>query len=71
MRSVGLPLNFWNQEVFRKLRDNCGGLVAVDGDIANFSQLRWARLLVKMDGKDLPRALNLVVGFLCFAIQLW
>ena len=71
VRAVGLPLNFWNQEVFRKLGDSCGGLVAVDEDTTNFSQLQWARFLVKSDGKDLPGALNLVVGSLCFAIQLW
>ncbi|RVX01710.1 hypothetical protein CK203_024397 [Vitis vinifera] len=39
VRAVGLPLNFWNQEVFRKLGDSCGGLVAVDEDTTNFSQL--------------------------------
>ncbi|RVX21574.1 hypothetical protein CK203_002339 [Vitis vinifera] len=71
VRAVGLPLNFWNREVFRKLGDSCGGLVAVDEDTTNFSQLQWARILVKSDGKDLPGALNLVVGSLCFAIQLW
>ncbi|RVW76027.1 hypothetical protein CK203_055303 [Vitis vinifera] len=49
-------------EVFRKLGDSCGGLVAVDEDTTNFSQLQWARFLVKSDGKDLPGALNLVVG---------
>ena len=68
---MGLSLNFWNQEVFRKLGDSCGGLVAVDGDIANFTQLQWARLLVKTDERDLPGSLHLVVGSLCFAIQLW
>ena len=26
---------------------------------------------MKSDGKDLPRVLYLVVGSLCFAIQLW
>lgn len=40
VRVVGLPLNFWNQEVFRKLGDSCGGLVAVDKDTTNFSQLQ-------------------------------
>ena len=39
LRVVGLPLNFWNQEVFRKLGDRSGGLVVVDGDTTNFSQL--------------------------------
>ena len=57
--------------MFKKFGDSCGGLVAVDGDIANFTQLQWARLLVKTDERDLPGSLHLVVGSLCFAIQLW
>ena len=71
VRAVGLPLNFKNQEVFNKLGDSCGGLVVVDGDTTNFTQLQWARLLVKTDGKNLPRSLHVVVGSLCFTIQLW
>ncbi|RVX07796.1 putative ribonuclease H protein [Vitis vinifera] len=50
VRAVGLPLNFWNQEVFRKLGDSCGGLVAVDEDTTNFSQLQWAR--ERLQGRD-------------------
>ena len=71
VRAVGLPLNFKNHEVFNKLGDSCGGLVVVDGDTTNFTQLQWARLLVKTDGKNLPRSLHVVVGSLCFTIQLW
>ena len=67
---MGLPLQFWNQEVFRKLRDSCGGFVVVDNDTTNFVQLQWARLLVRSEGKDLPRTLQLVVGSSYFAIQL-
>ena len=54
---MGLPLHFWNLEVFRKLWDSCGGFVAVYDDITNFMQLQWARLLVRSEGKDLPRML--------------
>ena len=47
VRVVGLLLHFWNWEEFRKMGDCCGGLVAMDEDTTNFSQLQWARLLVK------------------------
>ena len=40
VRAVGLPLNFWNYEVFRELGDNCGGLVVVDDDTTKFVQLQ-------------------------------
>ncbi|RVW31228.1 hypothetical protein CK203_082860 [Vitis vinifera] len=58
VRAVGLPLQFWNKEVFRKLRDSCGGFVVVDNDTTNFVQLQWARLLVRSEGKDLRRRYN-------------
>ncbi|RVW46812.1 hypothetical protein CK203_075677 [Vitis vinifera] len=37
----------------------------------NFWNWEWARLLVKTDERDLPWSLHLVVGSLCFVIQLW
>ena len=55
---MGLPLQFWNKEVFRKLRDSCGGFIVVDNDTTNFVQLQWARLLVRSEGKDLRRRYN-------------
>ena len=36
---VGLPLHFWNEEVFWKIRNCCGGFVGVDEDTRSFSQL--------------------------------
>ncbi|RVW82379.1 hypothetical protein CK203_045100 [Vitis vinifera] len=50
VRAVGLPLQFWNQEVFRKLRDSCGGFIVVDNDTTNFVQLQWARLWKERSG---------------------
>ena len=57
VRVVGLPLHFWNGEVFRKIGNYCGGFVGVDNDMRSFSQLQWARILVKSEGIDLPRTL--------------
>ena len=35
------------------------------------SHLQWARILVKYDGRVLPRSLQVVVGCSSFSIQLW
>ena len=56
--------------MFRKLGDSCGGFLVVDNNIANFEQVQWARLLVRTEGKDLPRLLQLVVDSSCCVIQL-
>ena len=57
--------------MFKKIGDGCGGFIAVDEYIAFFMELQWARILVKLEGKELPSSLEIVVGSGCFAIQLW
>ena len=57
--------------MFKKIGDGCGGFIAVDEYIAFFMELQWARILVKLEGKELPSSQEIVVGSGCFAIQLW
>ena len=54
MRVVGLPLHLWNHEVFKLIGDGCGGFIVVDNKTDSMVELQWARLLVKMAGRDLP-----------------
>ncbi|RVW55950.1 hypothetical protein CK203_078805 [Vitis vinifera] len=51
----------WSREVFKKIGDGCGGFIVVDEDIAFFTKLQWARILVKLEGKELPSSLEIVV----------
>ena len=71
VRVVGLPVHFWSQEAFRKIGDCCGGFIAVDENTANFKELQWARLLVRSEGLEWPSSLQVAVGSLCYAFQLW
>ena len=57
--------------MFKKLGDWCEGFVTVDEDIVLLSHLQWARILVKYDGRVLPKSLQVVVGCSSFSIQLW
>ncbi|RVX12788.1 hypothetical protein CK203_009733 [Vitis vinifera] len=57
VRIVGLPLHFWSREVFKRIRQSCGGFVAVDEETTLFSQLQWVHILVKTTRKDLPGSL--------------
>lgn len=57
--------------MFKKIGDCCGGFNGVDKGARWFYQLQLARILVKIEGKDLPKTLHLVVGSSCFAIHLW
>ena len=71
VRVVGLPLHLWSREVFKLIGDGCGGLIAVDENTDFMAELQWARLLVKVVGRDLPTFVQLVVGSGCFSVQLW
>ena len=71
VRVVGLPLHLWSREVFKLIGDGCGGLIVVDENTDFMAELQWARLLVKVVGRDLPTSVQLVVGSGCFSVQLW
>ena len=71
MRVVGLPLHLWSREVFKRIGECCGGFVAVDEETAFFSQLQWARILVKASGKKWPGSLQVEVGNSCWELSLW
>ncbi|RVX09331.1 hypothetical protein CK203_015357 [Vitis vinifera] len=71
VRVVGLLLHCWSEEMFKSIGDCCGGLVEVDEDTKNLSQLQWARILVKNGGNFFPGTLNLVVKSFCYAVRLW
>ncbi|RVW32631.1 putative methyltransferase PMT13 [Vitis vinifera] len=45
--------------------------VTVDEDMTDLNQLRWARILVKLDGRAFPASLQVVIGSPSFSIQLW
>ena len=71
VRAVDLPLQFWQEEVIRKIGNCCGGFVQVDRDTTNFSKIQWTRLRVKRVGKILPGTLQLIVENLCVELQFW
>ena len=43
----------------------------MDVETKNFSQLQWARILVKNRGNFFPGTMHLVVDSYCYALQLW
>ncbi|RVX14304.1 hypothetical protein CK203_017277 [Vitis vinifera] len=59
VRVLGLPLHLWNREVFKLIGDGCGGFIVVDDKMDSMTELQWARLLVKMVGRDLPTSVQI------------
>ena len=51
--------------------DTCGGFVDVDKETKKPSYRKGARILVKNNGNEVPRSLEIIVGFASFSIPLW
>ncbi|RVW98940.1 Transposon TX1 uncharacterized 149 kDa protein [Vitis vinifera] len=71
VRVVGLPLHLWSREVFKRIGDCCGGFVAVDEETTLFSQLQWARILVKDSGMKWPGSMQVEAGNSRWELCLW
>ena len=66
-----LPLHLWTPEILTKLGDACGGFVAVDKNTEMKTEVKWARMLIKMVGKSRPSVVNILEGPRSFELQIW
>ena len=71
MKVIGLPLHLWSREVFKSIGERCGGFIAVDEETAFFSELQWARVLVRASGKFRPGTLQVAARNICWTVSLW
>ncbi|RVW49042.1 hypothetical protein CK203_080976 [Vitis vinifera] len=61
LRKREFSLQKWGPEVgevFKSIGESCGGFIAVDEETAFFSELQWARILVRTSGKFRPGTLS-------------
>ncbi|RVX18713.1 putative ribonuclease H protein [Vitis vinifera] len=71
VKVVGLPLHLWSREVFKSIGESCGGFIAMDEETTFFSELQWARILVRALGKFRPGTLQVAAGNFCWTVSLW
>ena len=72
VRIVGLPLHLWTCDVLRMIGDGCGGYLATDKETTlRTDVLLWARILVKVEGKQRPSIVNILSGSRSYEFQLW
>ena len=71
MRVVGLPISLWDRDTLRKVREKCGGLLAIDTQTERLEELQWARILVKLSGEELPSMIEIGVEGVCYSLVLW
>ena len=71
IRVVGLPLHLWKPVILRKIGDACGGFVAEDKATRMKKESKWARMLIKSEGKDRPNTVNILEGPRSYELQIW
>ena len=55
----GLPISLWDRAILRRVGEECGGFLAVDTQTEKLEELQWARILVKLKGKELPNVVEI------------
>ncbi|RVW91097.1 hypothetical protein CK203_039969 [Vitis vinifera] len=70
-RSIGLPLSLWNPKILRRVGEECGGFIAMDPRTEKLQELQWARILVRTEGEDLPRVMEIAVEEKVYTLALW
>ena len=71
IRVVGLPLHLWTPEILRKIGDACGGFVVEDKATEMKKEMKWARMLIKSEGKARPSTINILEGPRSYELQIW
>ncbi|RVW55071.1 LINE-1 reverse transcriptase-like [Vitis vinifera] len=71
VRIVGLPVSLWDRDILKRVGEECGGFLAVDTQTEKLEELQWARILVKVNGDDLPSAVEIWVDERCYVLTLW
>ena len=54
IRVDDLPFHLWTREILKKVGDSCGGFLAMDKETALMTELRWTRILVRVEEKNKP-----------------
>ena len=71
VRIVGLPVSLWDRDILKRVGEECGGFLAVDNQTEKLEELQWARILVKVNGDELPSAVEIWVDERCYVLTLW
>ena len=71
VRIAGLPLSLWNTNILKRVGKECGGFIAIDPRTEKMQELRWARILIRTEGEDLPRVMEIVVEEKVYSLALW
>ena len=72
VRIVGLPVQLWTCDVLRMIGDGCGGYLATEEETTRRTDvLLWARILMKVEGRERPSTVNILSCSRSYELQIW
>ncbi|WMV30144.1 hypothetical protein MTR67_023538 [Solanum verrucosum] len=71
IRVVGIPLHLWSRKVFQEIGDLCGGWIETEEETELKNHLKWARILVKNNGRNLPREVSVACDGITYFFPIW
>ena len=51
--------------------DGCGGFIAMDKETTLRTEVLWARILIRLKGKERPSTVNILAGARSYELQIW
>ena len=71
VRILGLLISLWVPTILRRVGEACVGFLGIDPQTERMEELKWARILVKTSGEDLPSSLEIGVREGNYSMSLW
>ncbi|KAG5605852.1 hypothetical protein H5410_027344 [Solanum commersonii] len=71
IRVVGIPLHLWSRKVFQEIGDLCGGWIETEEETELKNHLKWARILVKNNRRNLPREVSVACDGITYFFPIW
>nr|XP_033509990.1 uncharacterized protein LOC117274746 isoform X2 [Nicotiana tomentosiformis] len=71
IKVVGIPLHLWSQRSFQEIGEFCGGWVATEEETELKNHLKWAKILVRNNGRNLPREVSITCKGITHHIPIW
>ena len=68
---VRLPLNLWTTKILKRIEENCRGFITKDKDTTLKTQVIWARILVRVEGKTRPSMIHIQVRARSYELKVW
>ncbi|KAH0730739.1 hypothetical protein KY289_001927 [Solanum tuberosum] len=71
IRAVGIPLHLWSKKIFKEIGELCGGWSATEEETELKNHMKWAKILVKNDGRNLPREVSISCDGIKYYFPIW